>query len=451
MTRSWAVGALVVLIVALAASAAVLIPWQRPPAPRADQLAALAELPPDRVAWARAFRSALRPGSYGGLGVGLAGALVLGLTPLGARIVTLAGRPFGGHWIAQAVLGGLVVVIVLEVLTLPFAAWGHTVAVRYGISTQSWGPWAVDVLKSFGVGAVLGGLTLFGFYGLARAAPRWWWAPGAVGAAALVVLLSFVLPVIVEPIFNRFTPMPDSALRSELVALADRDGVPVRDVLIADASRRTRAVNAYVSGLGPTRRIVVYDTMLSATVPAVSNAGVPSPAAPNADTAASVAPAAAPAGRLTTAETVSVVAHELGHAKRHDVAVGTLIGALGTAAGVIVLYLLGSWTGLLRLAGASSIGDPRAIGLVLALATVAGLIGAPAQAFVSRRIEARADAHALALTGDPGTFEAMQRRLGTVNLSDPDPPRWEYVFSASHPSTVERMAAARAYARGDRR
>lgn len=418
MTRSWAVGALVVLLVALAASAAALIPWHRPPAPRADQLAAFAELPPDRVARARAFHAALRPGSYGGLGLSLVGALVLGLTPLGAWIVTQAGRPFGGNWIARAVLGGLIVVIVLELLTLPFAAWGHTVAVRYGISTQAWGPWAVDVLKSFGVGAVLGGLALLGFYGLARAVPRWWWAPGAVGAAALVVLLSFVLPVIVEPIFNKFTPMPDSPLRTELIALADRDGVPVRDVLVADASRRTKAVNAYVSGLGPTRRIVVYDTMLT---------------------------------EADSAETVSVVAHELGHAKQHDVAVGTLIGALGTSAGVIVLFLLGSWTGLLRLSGADSIGDPRAIGLLIAVATVAGLIGAPAQAFVSRRIEARADTHALVLTGDPGTFEAMQRRLGTVNLSDPDPPRWEYLFSASHPSTVERMAAARAFARGGHR
>ena len=417
-SRSWAVVALVALVVALVVTAAVLIPWHRPPAPRADQLAALRDLPPERVARARAFHAALRPGSYGGLGIGLAGALVLGLTPLGARLVSLVGRPFGGHWIPAAVLGGLGVVLVVELLTVPFAAWGHVVAVRYGISTQSWGAWGVDLLKSFGVGAVLGGLALFGFYGLAHAAPRWWWAPAAVGAAGLVVLLSFVLPVIVEPIFNRFTPMADSPLRTELIALAERDRVPVRDVLVADASRRTRAVNAYVSGLGPTRRIVVYDTMLSEAAPA---------------------------------ETVSVVAHELGHAKRHDVAVGTLIGALGTAAGVIVLYLLGSWAGLLRLAGADSVGDPRAIGLVLAVATVAGLVGTPAQAFVSRRIEARADAHALALTRDPGTFEAMQRRLGTVNLSDPDPPRWEYVIFASHPSTVERMAAARAYARGDRR
>lgn len=415
--RWWAVCVLAVLAVAFIASAAALIPWHRPPAPRADQLAALAQLPPDKVARARAFHNALRPGSYGALAVGLVAALVLGLTPLGARLVTLAGRPFGGDWLAQAVLGGLAVLLVVELVALPFAAWGHAVAVRFGISTQSWGAWGVDVLKSFAVGAVLGGLALLGFYAAARVAPHWWWAIGAAGAAALVVLLSFVLPVIVEPIFNKFTPMPDGPLRPELVALADRDGVPVRDVLVADASRRTKAVNAYVSGFGPTRRIVVYDTLLAEAAPG---------------------------------EVASVVAHELGHAKRNDVLTGTLIGALGTAAGVIVLYLLGSWTGLLRLAGVDSIGEPRAVGLLIAAAMLAGLAGGPAQAFVSRRIEARADAHALALTGDPATFEAMQRRLGSVNLSDPDPPTWEYLLTASHPSTVERMAAARAYARGAR-
>ncbi|BCB78908.1 hypothetical protein Pflav_053180 [Phytohabitans flavus] len=87
---------------------------------------------------------------------------------------------------------------------------------------------------------------------------------------------------------------------------------------------------------------------------------------------------------------------------------------------------------------------------MLAVVSLAGIVAAPAQSLVSRRVEARADAHALELTGDPGTFESMQRRLSTVNLGDPDPPRWEYLYSASHPSTVERMAAARAYARGER-
>jgi len=415
--RLWAACALGVLLVALAVYAALVIPWHRPPAPRPDQLAALGELPRAQVARAREFHSALRPGSYGGLAIGLIGALVLGLTPLGARLVTLAGRPFGGHWTAQAVLGGLLVVLVVEVLSLPFAAWRHTVVVRYGISTQTWGAWAVDLAKSYAVGAVIGGLALLGFYTVTRLAPRWWWAFGAAGAAALVVLLSFVLPVIVEPIFNKFTPMAEGPLRTELMSLAERDGVPVRDVLVADASRRTRAVNAYVSGFGPTRRIVVYDTMLTEATPA---------------------------------EVASVTAHELGHAKRGDVMTGTIIGALGAAAAVIALYLLGSFGWLLRLAGTESMAEPRAIALLIALVTLAGLAGGPAQALVSRLVEARADAHALELTGDPATFEAMQRRLGSINLSDPDPPTWEHVMFASHPSTVERMAAARAYARGER-
>jgi STE24 endopeptidase len=416
-SRFWAASVLAVLLIALIAVAAVLIPWHRPPAPRPDQLAALGQLPSEQVAKARAFHSALRPPAYAGLAAGLVAVLVLGLTPLGATLVSVVGRPFGDNWIAQALLGGLTVALLAELVTLPFAAWRHTVVVRYGISTQSWGEWAVDVAKSYAVGAVIGGVTLLGFYTVVRYAPRWWWAFAAAGAAGLVVLLSFVVPVLVEPVFNKFTPMPDSPLRTALLALAERDGVEVRDVLVADASRRTRAVNAYVSGLGPTRRIVVYDTLVREATPD---------------------------------EVISVVAHELGHTRHNDVRTGTLIGAIGTAAGVVALYLLGSWTGLLRLAGVTSIGEPQAIGLLLALATVAGLVGGPAQAFVSRRIEARADEHALELTGDPGTFEAMQWRLSAVNLSDPDPPMWEYVLFASHPSTVERMAAARAYARGAR-
>src|SRR5215207_7871972 len=110
--RWWAVCVLGVLVVALIGLATALIPWHRPPAPRADQLAALGQLPHDQVARAREFHSELRPGSYGGMAIGLIAALVLGLTPLGARLVSLAGRPFGENWIAQAVLGGLAVVLV---------------------------------------------------------------------------------------------------------------------------------------------------------------------------------------------------------------------------------------------------------------------------------------------------------------------------------------------------
>lgn len=415
--RGWAVVTLGALVTALVVAAVVRIPWSAPPAPRSDQLAALRDLPADAVARGKAFHATLRPGSYGALLLGVVIALILGLTPLGARVVETVGRPFGGNWIAQALLGGFVIVLVGELLALPLAAWRETVLRRYGLSTQTWSTWMVDLMKGYAVAAVIGAITLLGFFGVARLAPRWWWIWVAAGAAALTVLFSFVFPVLVEPIFNKFTPMEPGVLREDLIAMADRDGVPVKDVLVADASRRTTALNAYVSGLGPTRRIVVFDTLLREAPPG---------------------------------EVKAVVAHELGHAKDKDVLTGTLIGALGAAAAVCAVYLVGSWSGLLRRAGVEAITDPRAVALLMALAAMAGLAAAPLQSFVSRRIEARADAHALALTEDPTTVETMERRLATTNLADVDPPKLEYVMFASHPSVVERIAAARAYARGER-
>jgi len=406
--------ALAALLVALAVLLVLRVPWSTAPAPRADQLAALGDLPADAVAKGRAFHSALRPGTYGALVVALVVALVLGLTPLGARLVELVGRPFGGHWLAQALLGGLAVVLVGQLVTLPFAAWRQSVLRQYGLSTQTWGAWVVDLLKGFAVGAVIGGVALVGFFAVTKLFPRWWWAVGAAGAAVLMLLLTFVFPVLVEPVFNKFTPMEQGELRTDLMALAARDGVPVKDVLVADASRRTRAVNAYVSGYGATRRIVVYDTLLT---------------------------------EASEAEVRSVVAHELSHAKSDDVLTGALVSALAAAAAVCAVFLLGAWTGLLRRAGVESIAEPKAIALLVAVATLAGLVFGPAQAFLSRKVEARADAHALALTADPATYESMMTRLATVNLADPDPNPVEQALTASHPSAVQRIAMARAWAR----
>lgn len=415
--RGWAVVTLAVLVVGAGVVAALRVPWSLPASPRADQVAALQSLPVDAVARGRSFHGALRPGTYASMALGLVLSLVLGLTPLGAWLVTQAGRPFGGHWLAQALVGGLLVVLVGELVTLPLAAWQQSILRRYGVSTQGWSGWLVDLLKGYGVGAIIGAIALLGFFTVTHFAPRWWWAWGAAGAAGLVVLLSFVVPVLVEPVFNHFTPMPAGEQRTELLALAAKDGVPVRDVLVADASRRTTSVNAYVSGFGPTRRIVVYDTLLKDTTPAQVDA---------------------------------VVAHELGHAKDGDVITGTVLGALGAAAAVCALYLLGGWTALLRLARVDSIGEPRAIALLLAIVSVAGLVAGPLQAVVSRHIEARADEHALLLTNDPADFESMQGKLGTLNLSDVDPNPVEQWLFGSHPSTVERMGFARAWQRGAR-
>ena len=405
---------LLVLLAVLIVVGAWWVPWSDPAAPSASALQrAIASVPSDVVARGKDFAAATRPGSYLGLAIGLIAALVLGLTPWGARIVAWCGRPFGGHWLAETVLGGLAVVLIAQVVTLPISVWQHRISVRYGVSTQTWGAWLGDVAKSYAVTIVLSAVALAAFYTLMRFVPKWWWAWAAAAAGILVVLMSAVYPVVIEPVFNHFTPMTDSRLRTELTDMAAEDGVPVSEVLVADASRRTTAVNAYVSGLGPTRRIVVYDNLLKAPDDQV----------------------------------VSVVAHELGHAKRGDVWIGTGLGAIGVAAAICFVAALGTWTGLLRRVGIDDIRSPRSIALILAAVALVSLLSMPLQNLVSRHIEARADQHALELTQDPETFVAMQTSLAANNLSDVDPPGFVQWFFGSHPSTVERIALAQEYER----
>ncbi|WP_371499982.1 M48 family metalloprotease [Kitasatospora sp. NBC_00374] len=367
---------------------------------------------PEQVARGRALRRAQVPWLLAGRLAALALSLVLGLTPAGAGLVTAAGGLFGGSRTAEVLAGAAALVLLGQLLGLPFAARVRVVRGRYGLVTQGWGGWAVDALRGLGLTLLLGLPLAYGLYALTAWSAQDWWLPAAGAAALLTVALSFLHPLLFEPLFNRFTPMPPGPLRDALHALAAQDGIPVRQVLVADASRRTTALNAYVSGLGATRRIVAYDTLLAAAEPR---------------------------------EVELVVAHELGHVKHRDVLTGTALGAVGAAVAVAVLGLLLSWPPLLTAAGATDAADPRSLPLLAACAALIGAVSGPAQCAVSRRIEARADRHALELTADPDQFVAMQRRLAVTNISDVDPPRLLELLFATHPSAVRRIAAARSW------
>jgi STE24 endopeptidase len=302
-------------------------------------------------------------------------------------------------------------VLLPQLATLPFAARARVVKREFGLVTQGWAGWAADILRGLliSVPLILG--ALFALYALAGATPLWWaWA--ALGAAAVTVVLSWAAPLLFEPVFNRFTPMPPGPRRDALLALAAQAGVAVRDVLVADASRRSTALNAYVSGFGRTRRIVVYDTLLTTAEPR---------------------------------EVELVVAHELGHVVHRDVPRGTALGALGAAAGVCVLAAVVTWQPLLDLAGADRFADPRSAWLLAAVASVGGAVAGPLGCAVSRRVERRADRHALDLTADPARFVAMQHRLTVANVGEPDPPRALHLLFGTHPTPAERIAAAHAW------
>ncbi len=407
--RRVALVAAVVLGAAFVVVVAVRTPWSVLPTPPggATPLDDGAGLPAEVVRRAEAFAAAIRPASLSGLLLGLAVSALLGLTSGGSRLVAAAGRLTGRRWPLTVLLGALALVVVGRLVTLPLSAYGEVVRHRYGLSTRSWPLWLRDVTVSTAIDAGLTALVVLALVALARRTPRTWWAWAAAGAAGLVVAGSFLYPVVIEPAFNSFRSLPAGQLRTDVLALARESGNPVEDVLVADASRRTTSLNAYVSGFGSTRRVVLYDTLLQ---------------------------------EVPDDEIESIVAHELGHVAADDVLTGTLLGALGAAGSVALLGWLLGWAPLLRRAGADSAGDPRVVPLVLFLAALGTLLGTPVQNLVSRHVEARADLFALDLTADPQAFVAMQQRLAQTNVSDPDPPvAWQWFFG-SHPTAAQRVA-----------
>ena len=363
---------------------------------------------PEEIERARSYHRPL----YRALGVGF-------VLELGVLVSIAFGPPgdwlagwTGGSWWARTLALSALVVGVGALVRLPLSCWrGWVYERRWGFSTQTLRGWLLDRLKGLVLGAALTGGGIVLLIGSVRAWPGWWPAVAAPGAAAFALVLSLLAPLLFERLFNRFWPLPDAELAGSLRELSERAGVPVRTLLVADASRRTRKHNAYVSGLGPTRRLVLFDTLL----------------------------ADAP-----RAELEGVVAHELGHRRYRHVAGGTVLAMLGAATAVLVLWGALSWPGLLSAVGAGAPGDPRVAPLVLLVLWLLEVAALPFGTWLSRRWERGADRFALELTGDGVAMEQMHRRLALANLADLDPPRLLYALLFTHPTPPERIAAARA-------
>lgn len=385
---------LAVGVVAFAGLVLVRVPWYSvgggatPVAHDADVFGA------DRLSAMLDYSSQARLWSRLGLAASLLVACLLGFTPAGRWLMDR----LRGPWWLRAIQGVAVLELAGSLATLPFSIALRQRQLDVGLSRQAWSGFATDRLTSLGVAIVTTSLGVVALMACVRRWRRAWPAVAGVGLGVLVLLGSFVYPLLVEPLFNTFTPLPDGGLRTQVLALAHAEGVAVDDVLVADASRRTTTLNAYVSGFGSTRRVVLYDNLVD---------------------------------QEPEDEVLSVVAHELGHAKYDDVLTGSLLGGAGA---LVAVGLLGV------LVRRRDLGTAAVVPMLLALLAVGSLLALPVQNTISRQIETRADVTALNTTKDADAFEALQKQLAFSSLQDPSPASWSQLWFGSHPTVLRRLA-----------
>ena len=354
------------------------------------------------------FRSVQRLLGIGGLVVTTGALALLAWRPPRRVLERLGRRPLPG-----AAAAGAGISVLLVVVGLPIAAWQRSRALDVGLATQSWPDWAVDVLKSTAIEAVFaaaGGLLALA---LIRRFRRTWWIPASGVIVAFGVITIWLWPVVIDPLFNDFEKLPEGPVRRDVVRLADEAGVDVGEVYRVDASRRTTAANAYVGGLGHSKRVVLYDNLLD---------DFPRP------------------------EVRLVVAHELGHQKHNDLLRGLAWLALVAPAGTFLAQRLAETFGRRYGLGDPSVKPGPIVLPALALSvTLASLLLGSASNILSRQVEARADAFALRLAGDPAAFEDFEKRIAVRNVSDPDPPALTQFLFGTHPSTIERIGIGEAF------
>ncbi len=318
--------------------------------------------------------------------------------------------PFAGAWwlVLLGTAAGLGLPWLIASLPLSYHS-GFRLPHRYGLSTQTVRGWIADQLKGLGLSAVIGAPLLVGLYAVIRWQPGAWWLFASVLYTLVTAVLAALAPVLLLPVFYKLTPLEDSRsdLRDRLLALAARAGARIEGVYRMDMSRRTRAANAALTGLGRTRRIVIGDTLLD---------------------------------EFTPDEIETVLAHELGHHVHRDIPLGLAVEAL--------LNLLGFWLvqgGLVLGAGWFQLNgpaDPAGLPWIGLLLGAFGLLTMPLSNAYSRWRESLADDFALKTTRKPEAFARAMTRLANQNLAEAQPPKWVVALLYSHPPLQNRIDKA---------
>ena len=379
-------------------------------------------LPPDKLAKAVSISHARVLAHFGGVAWTVIALWMLASGRMGAAIRDWAVRRTSRVWL-QGLLVAPVWVLILALLDLPASVFMHHVYRVYGISVESWGLWVSDLAKSTALTLIVGTAALSALYALMRRSRRRWWLWFWVLAVPCEVLAVFVVPIMIDPLFDHFSPLAqrDPGLVMQLERVAAKGGLNISPdrMLVMDASRKVAAPNAYVTGFGASKRIVVWDTSLTME---------------------------------KRDEILSMYGHEQGHYVLHHI----YLGMLYSFAVMLVFFWIGyhamEW--VVRRYGVrwrvSSVEDWSSLGALLLLMTVLGFLAEPVGNAFSRWEEHAADVYGQevlhGLVGDPQEVTARSfQRLGELWLDDPDPNSFVEFWTDSHASIAERVRFGAGY------
>ena len=311
-------------------------------------------------------------------------------------------NPYGALLLFACSLG-----ILRSGITLPLAWFsGFHLEHRFALSNQTAGEWAWERIKGFSLGAPLaGGVFCFLYFCLGRFGALWWLPVGTILTLISVVLVR-IAPVLIMPLFYRFTPIADGTLKERIVHLCETAGVHVEGIFSFNLSKNTRKANAAFTGIGRSRRIILGDTLVS---------------------------------NFSEEEIETVFAHELGHYRFSHIRTGIIIGTVSTFAGLYLAARLYEWS--VAAFHYSAMTDLAALPLLAIWLSLFGLLTSPLGNMISRYHERQADSYAVRTTGKHDAFVAALRKLADMNLADPEPhPLVEFMFY-SHPPIMKRIRA----------
>jgi STE24 endopeptidase len=308
----------------------------------------------------------------------------------------------------------LLFLVIVFIVDFPSSYYGFSLEHKFELSNQTFFQWFGEQLLGLLVIGIIALIAVEGIYLALKKAPRTWWIYVSVVFIGFTIVLVNLAPILIMPLFNVYTPLPEGELRDRLVNLSHKANVEVEDIFTMDMSKQTKKANAMFTGLGNTKRIVLGDNMVD---------------------------------EFTTDEIEVVIAHEMGHNLKHHIWQGIAFSAILTGIGFLIIHLTGPGiiTRFRKRLRIENMADVASLPLILLIFTLFGIITMPVFPAFSRHMERQADKFALDMSHNTEAFVSTMEKLAYMNLSDPNPsPIIEFLLY-DHPPISKRIRFAQEY------